>query len=70
MAVQNTSKVCFCKKDIISVCTAKNVNKQKKCRYYQKSSHSDKCMYLTFDTFCDCLEAQMNNKEQDALEFF
>ena len=61
-------KLCFCKKGTISVCTARGVAEQKKCRFYQKSSFSDKCMYLIFDKYCDCLEAQMNTEKQDIPE--
>ena len=61
-------RLCFCKRETISVCTACGVAEQKKCRYYQKSSYSDKCMYLIFDKYCDCLEAQMNTEKQDAPE--
>jgi hypothetical protein len=68
MAAQRTAKICFCKKDLISVCTAGSVEEQKKCRFYQKSSYSDKCMFFIFDTFCDCLEAQVSTKDQDTPE--
>ena len=61
-------RFCFCKKGLMSVCTAVSVEEQNKCRYYQKSSRSDCCMYLAFDYYCDCLEAQMNGEEQDAPE--
>jgi hypothetical protein len=61
-------RLCFCKNETISVCTARDVAEQKKCRYYQKSSYSDKCMYFTFGKYCDCLEAQMNTEEQVAPE--
>ena len=61
-------KLCFCKKETMSVCTAGSVDEQKRCRYYKKASHSDKCMFLAFDKFCDCLEAQMNTEKQDVPE--
>jgi hypothetical protein len=67
MTVQ-VDKLCFCKKETMSVCTAGSVDEQKKCRYYQKSSYSDECMFLTFNKFCDCLEAQMNTEKQDVPE--
>jgi hypothetical protein len=65
--VQN-DRLCFCKKETMSVCTARDAAEQKKCRYYQKSSYSNKCMYLIFDKYCDCLEAQMNTEKQDVPE--
>ena len=52
-------KLCFCKKDVISVCTAQNEREQKKCKFYKKSSFTDRCMYLIFDEYCDCLDAQI-----------
>lgn len=61
-------RLSFCKTGLIAVCTAGSVDEQKKCRYYQKSSHSEKCMYYTFDKYCDCLEAQMNSEKQDTPE--
>jgi hypothetical protein len=59
----DTKEICYCKKDIISVCTAKNVTEQKKCRFYQRSSFSDKCMYLVLDKFCDNIDAQASEKK-------
>jgi hypothetical protein len=46
--VQN-KKLCFCKKDIMSICTADSENEQKKCKFHKKSSFPDKCMYSMFD---------------------
>ena len=60
--VQN-EKLCFCKIDIVSICTAANENEQKKCKFFKKSSSSDKCMYLMFDEYCDCLEAQLETQQ-------
>ena len=67
MAVK-VDKICFCKKGVMSVCTARSVDDQQKCKFYQKSSHSDRCMYLIFGKYCDCLDAQKNTQEQDAPE--
>jgi hypothetical protein len=67
MTVQ-VGKLCFCKKGAMSVCTAGSVDEQRKCQYYQKSSYSDKCMYFTFNKYCDCLEAQMNIEKQEIPE--
>jgi hypothetical protein len=69
MAAQGAKKICFCKKDIISLCTAGSVEEQKICRFYRKSSCSDKCMYFMFDKYCDCLEAQTNTEKQGAPEY-
>jgi hypothetical protein len=51
----------------MSVCTAEDEYKQKYCRFYEKSSCSDKCMYLVFDEYCDCLEAQLSAKEGNVI---
>jgi hypothetical protein len=63
--------LCFCRSDFMSICTAAGESEQIRCKFYKKSSHSDKCMYFVFDEYCDCLEAQLatrksiqsNNKE-------
>ena len=54
------AEISFCKKDIMSVCTAATDTQQKDCRYYERSCTTDKCMYHIFDEYCDCLKAQMN----------
>ena len=56
------SEVCFCKQDIISVCSAGGPEQQKNCRFYQKSSYKNACMYFLFDAYCDCVEAQYKTK--------
>lgn len=50
----------YCKKEIMSICTAGSAQKQQECRYYEKSCHAAKCMYFVFEEYCDCLKAQMN----------
>ena len=50
----------FCKRDMMSICAASNETQQKMCRFYKKSSYTDKCMYFVFGEYCDCLEAQIN----------
>jgi hypothetical protein len=57
-------KLCFCKIDIVSICTAASESEQKKCKFYKKSSFSDKCMYLMFDEYCDCMEAQIATQQK------
>jgi hypothetical protein len=69
MAMQ-AADLCFCRNDIMSVCTAENERQQKYCRFYEKSSYSDKCMYLVFDEYCDCLEAQLSTNEKEAIELW
>jgi hypothetical protein len=65
-AVQ-VAEFCYCRTGIMSVCTAENEYQQKYCRFYEKSSYSDKCMYLVFDEYCDCLEAQLSAKEGNVI---
>jgi hypothetical protein len=52
-------RVSFCQRDMMSICTATNESEQKKCKFYKKSSFTDKCMHFMFDEYCDCLEAQI-----------
>ena len=68
MMTMKVDKLCFCKKGTMSECTAGSVDYQKRCRYYRKSSYSDKCMYFTFGKYCDCLAAQMKTAKKDAPE--
>ena len=58
IAVQN-EKLCFCKRDTMFICTAASESEQKNCKFYKKSSFTDKCMYFMFGEYCDCLEAQL-----------
>jgi hypothetical protein len=52
--------VSFCKRDIMSVCTAASDVEQNRCQFYEKSRLKNKCMYFIFDEYCDCLKAQMD----------
>ncbi len=63
MIIVQIGEVCFCKRDIISVCTADGQEQQKNCRFYQKSSYKNVCMHFVFDTYCDCVEAQLNTQD-------
>ena len=62
-----TSKQNYCKRGMMSMCTAKE---QKNCKYFAKSStNSKRCMHFTFEEFCDCMEAQFNlDKKEDKKE--
>jgi hypothetical protein len=60
--VVQIGEVCFCKQDIISVCSAGGQEQQKNCRFYQKSSYKNACMYFVFDAYCDSVEAQSKTK--------
>ena len=52
--------VSFCKREMMSVCTAGSDAEQNSCRFYEKSRLKNKCMYFIFDEYCDCLKAQMD----------
>jgi hypothetical protein len=52
-------RVSFCKGGLISICTAASEGEQKNCKFYKKSSFTDRCMHFMFDEYCDCLEAQI-----------
>jgi len=62
IAVQN-EKLCFCKRDTMFICTADSESEQKNCKFYKKSSFTDKCMYFMFGEYCDCLEAQTSAQQ-------
>jgi hypothetical protein len=55
-----TAQVSYCKKEIMSICTAGSGNRQKECSFYEKSCQAEKCMYFVFDEYCDSLKAQMH----------
>ena len=51
----------YCKKDILSYCNMANSPKdQKKCKFYKKATHFDRCMFLIFDEHCSSMEAQLD----------
>lgn len=54
------AEISFCKREIMSVCTATTETQQKNCCYYEKSCQTDKCMYFIFGEYCDSLKAQMS----------
>lgn len=54
----NDLGVSFCKKEMMSVCTATTDAQQKSCCHYEKSGYTEKCMYFTFDEYCGCIKAQ------------
>jgi hypothetical protein len=58
------SKICFCKQEIMSLCSASNEKQQMDCHYYRKSSYRRGCMHSIFDEYCDCLEAQMSIEKE------
>ena len=46
----------YCKLEtMMSVCKAPE---PEKCKYYEKATYIDRCMYLLFDEYCGCLKAQ------------
>jgi len=49
----------FCKRKIMSVCTA-STDEMETCVYYKKSTTKTGCMYFIFDEYCDCLGAQID----------
>lgn len=52
--------VSFCKREMMSVCTAASDTEQNRCVFYERSSLKNKCMYFIFDEYCDCLKAQID----------
>jgi hypothetical protein len=55
------SQTNYCKKDDMSICSAEDIKQQEKCSFFKKSSYENRCMYFIFDTYCDCLKAQMES---------
>lgn len=57
----------FCEnKEGMSVCAKKEeLKEQEKCSYYEKASRFNRCMFLKFDEYCDCLDAQLKTKEAE-----
>jgi hypothetical protein len=49
----------FCRSAQISVCTANSAKEQSGCRFFEKASRSERCMYFMFEEYCDCLGAQL-----------
>ena len=54
----------LCKKGLMSVCSGENASEQEKCTYYEKATQENRCRFLKFDEYCDCLKAQMNGERQ------
>jgi len=58
----------------MSECIGKTTEEQKKCKYYEKSSYKNHCMYSRFGIYCDCLDAQIDaskspeEKNQEVIE--
>ena len=55
--------------NIMSICTAASESEQKNCKFYKKSSFTDKCMYFMFDEYCDCLDAQIATHQTIQLDY-
>jgi hypothetical protein len=53
------SETNYCKKEKMSICSAKDCKQQEKCSFFKKSSYEYRCMYFIFDEYCDCLKAQI-----------
>lgn len=51
-------EVSLCKQGMMSTCSAENIKGQEKCKFYEKASYENRCMYFMFDKYCDCLKAQ------------
>ncbi len=56
----------FCDTRLISVCNAVEKDLQRECRFYDKSSYGDRCMFFHFEKFCDNLEAQRETGKIEA----
>lgn len=56
--LMQSSRVNFCETKVISVCNAIEKNMQKCCKFYDRASYGDQCMFFHSDEFCDNPEAQ------------
>jgi hypothetical protein len=51
-----------------------NIDEQKKCRFYEQATIRNRCMYRVFDSFCTCIDAQIDadksleEKNQEAID--
>ena len=36
---------------------------KKNCKFFKKSSFTDRCMHYMFDEYCDCLDAQIATQQ-------
>lgn len=51
-------------KGMMSCCVKKEEQEeQKKCSYYIKASYFNRCIYLKYDEYCDCIDAIQKKKE-------
>ncbi len=58
-----TESKTFCEKGMMSTCAQRKDHKeQKTCGYYEKATHFNRCMYLTFKRYCTSIDAQRNTK--------
>ena len=61
------NQICYCKKDIMSICSAPGLKHQRDCRFYVKSTYNSRCMFYRFDAFCDSLDAQVNVAREEVI---
>ena len=58
VVIMQSPRVNFCEAKVISVCNAIEKNMQKSCKFYDRASYGDQCMFFHSDEFCDNPEAQ------------
>lgn len=57
---EDSQSVNLCKRDTMSQCVGITYNEQTKCRFYQKATLNDRCMWKVFGSFCGCIDAQID----------
>jgi hypothetical protein len=65
MSFNDTARVNLCAPDLLSLCGAReSLHDQKRCRYYRKASHADRCMHLveSINGHCDSVDAQRDGQ--------
>lgn len=56
--------VSLCVSGVMSECSAENVKEQEKCQFFKKCKTNNRCFFNKMDDFCDCIEAQVLNKQK------
>ena len=53
-----SDKVNLCIAGMMSTCRGETNKEQRDCKFYEKATHENRCMYFIFEEYCDCIEAQ------------
>jgi len=65
MTFYENASVNLCAPDLLSLCGAReSLHEQKRCRFYRKASHADRCMHFveSINGHCDSVDAQRDRQ--------